>query len=47
MSLHRTRVGVALLSLFALSREGRNGEGNAWYTEGDLYEGVIKKEDNP
>jgi hypothetical protein len=25
-------------------REGRNGEGNAWYTDGDLYEGVIKLE---
>ena len=23
-------------------REGRNGEGNRWYTDGDLYEGVIK-----
>ena len=23
-------------------REGRNGEGNPWYTDGDLYEGVIK-----
>jgi hypothetical protein len=22
-------------------REGRNGEGNRWYTDGDLYEGVI------
>jgi hypothetical protein len=22
--------------------EGRNGEGNRWYTDGDLYEGVIK-----
>jgi hypothetical protein len=27
-------------------REGRNGEGNPWYTDGDLYEGVIKPE-NP
>ena len=25
-------------------REGRNGEGNPWYTDGDLYEGVIKLE---
>jgi hypothetical protein len=23
-------------------REGRNGEGNPWHTDGDLYEGVIK-----
>jgi hypothetical protein len=23
-------------------REGRNGEGNPWYTDGNLYEGVIK-----
>jgi hypothetical protein len=23
--------------------EGRNGEGNPWYTDGNLYEGVIKK----
>jgi hypothetical protein len=22
--------------------EGRNGEGNTWYTDGDLYEGIIK-----
>jgi hypothetical protein len=22
--------------------EGRNGQGNRWYTDGDLYEGVIK-----
>jgi hypothetical protein len=27
-------------------REGRNGEGNPWHTDGDLYEGVIKPE-NP
>jgi hypothetical protein len=27
-------------------REGRNGEGNPWHTDGDLYEGVIKP-DNP
>jgi hypothetical protein len=25
-------------------REGRNGEGNPWHTDGDLYEGVIKAE---
>ncbi len=25
-------------------REGRNGEGNPWYTDGDLYEGVVKPE---
>jgi hypothetical protein len=25
-------------------REGRNGEGNPWYTDGSLYEGVIKAE---
>jgi hypothetical protein len=23
-------------------REGRNGEGNPWYTDGNLYEGAIK-----
>jgi hypothetical protein len=22
--------------------EGRNGEGNRWYTDGDLYQGTIK-----
>jgi hypothetical protein len=22
--------------------EGRNGEGNPWHTDGDLYEGIIK-----
>jgi hypothetical protein len=26
-------------------REGRNGEGNRWYTDGNLYLGVIKPED--
>jgi hypothetical protein len=26
-------------------REGRNGEGNPWHTDGDLYEGVIKPGD--
>jgi hypothetical protein len=23
--------------------EGRNGQGNPWYTDGDLYEGIIKR----
>jgi hypothetical protein len=27
-------------------REGRNGEGNPWHTDGDLYEGVIKSGDS-
>jgi len=27
-------------------REGRNGEGNPWRTDGDLYEGVIKPEES-
>ena len=27
-------------------REGRNGEGNPWHTDGDLYEGVIKPGDS-
>jgi hypothetical protein len=27
-------------------REGRNGEGNPWQTDGDLYEGVIKPGDH-
>jgi hypothetical protein len=27
---------------FQKVREGRNGEGNPWHTDGDLYEGVIK-----
>ena len=24
--------------------EGRNGQGNPWYTDGNLYEGVITAE---
>ncbi len=32
---------------FHKDREGRNGEGNPWHTDGDLYEGVIKKEVQP
>jgi hypothetical protein len=31
-----------IVSGFHKVREGRNGEGNPWYTDGDLYEGVIK-----
>jgi hypothetical protein len=31
-----------IVSGFHKIREGRNGEGNPWYTDGDLYEGVIK-----
>jgi hypothetical protein len=27
-------------------REGHNGEGNPWHTDGDLYEGVIKPEES-
>lgn len=27
--------------------EGKNGEGNPWYTDGDLYEGWIRPESNP
>jgi hypothetical protein len=27
---------------FQSVREGKNGEGNRWYTDGNLYEGVIK-----
>jgi hypothetical protein len=27
---------------FHKAKEGRNGEGNPWYTDGDLYVGVIK-----
>jgi hypothetical protein len=27
---------------FHKAREGRNGEGRPWHTDGDLYEGVIK-----
>jgi hypothetical protein len=27
---------------FQKTREGRNGQGNPWHTDGDLYEGVIK-----
>ena len=27
-------------------REGRNGEGNLWHTDGDLYEGVTKPGDS-
>jgi hypothetical protein len=30
-----------VVSGFHKVREGRNGEGNRWYTDGDLYEGVI------
>src|SRR5262249_52211488 len=31
-----------IVSGFHKIREGRNGEGNPWHTDGDLYEGVIK-----
>jgi hypothetical protein len=31
-----------IVSGFHKIRKGRNGEGNHWYTDGDLYEGVIK-----
>jgi hypothetical protein len=31
-----------VVSGFQKTREGRNGEGNPWHTDGDLYEGVIK-----
>jgi hypothetical protein len=27
---------------FHKTREGRNGEGNLWHTDGDLYEGIIR-----
>ena len=31
-----------IVSGFHKVLKGRNGEGNPWYTDGDLYEGVIK-----
>jgi hypothetical protein len=34
---------IEIVRGFHKVREGRNGEGNPWYTDGDLYEGVIKK----
>jgi hypothetical protein len=33
---------IEIVRGFHKVREGRNGEGNPWYTDGDLYEGVIK-----
>jgi hypothetical protein len=33
---------VVVVQGFHKVLEGRNGEGNRWYTDGDLYEGVIK-----
>jgi hypothetical protein len=33
---------VVIVRGFHKVREGRNGEGNPWYTDGDLYEGVIR-----
>src|SRR5215472_9154524 len=32
-----------IVSGFHKIREGRNGEGNPWHTDGDLYGGVIKR----
>jgi hypothetical protein len=34
---------VTIVHTFHKVLEGRNGEGNPWYTDGDLYEGVIKR----
>jgi len=34
---------VVIVRGFHKVREGRNGEGNPWYTDGDLYEGRIKQ----
>jgi hypothetical protein len=31
-----------VISSFHKVREGRNGEGNPWHTDGNLYQGVIK-----
>jgi hypothetical protein len=33
---------VIVVQRFHKVLEGRNGEGNPWHTDGDLYEGVIK-----
>ncbi|HMF13509.1 MAG TPA: LssY C-terminal domain-containing protein, partial [Gemmataceae bacterium] len=33
---------VIVINGFHKVLEGRNGEGNPWYTDGNLYEGVIK-----
>jgi hypothetical protein len=35
-----------IVSGFHKVREGRNGEGNPWHTDGDVYEGVIKPGDH-
>jgi hypothetical protein len=34
---------VVIVQGFHKVLEGRNGEGNPWHTDGDLYEGVINK----
>jgi len=34
---------VTIVNGFHKVLEGRNGEGNPWYTDGDLYEGVINR----
>jgi LssY C-terminus len=36
---------VVIVPGFHTVLEGRNGEGNPWYTDGDLYEGLIKPAD--
>jgi hypothetical protein len=33
---------VVIVHGFHKVLEGRNGQGNRWYTDGDLYEGIIK-----
>jgi len=36
---------ITIVPGFHKIRDGRNGEGNPWHTDGDLYEGVIRQDD--